>query len=365
MVKTTISLIKADIGSSPGHVTVYEPLMVRAEEIMEKAKDENKIIDFVVFNAGDDTELLLTHNKGVDSEEIHKLAWDTFMTLGKEAREIGLYGAGQDLLKDTFTGNIKGMGPGCAELEIEERPSEPLLFFAMDKTEPGAFNYPIFQMFANPFNTAGLIIDPKLHDGFRFSVMDVCKAKFIDFVCPEEMYDLLALIGAPGQYVIKFIDSKNPDLGRAAAISTDKLALVAGKYVGKDDPVAIVRSQSGFPAVGEVVEAFTLGHMVSGWMRGSHRGPLMPVSLDYSQCVRFDGPPRVVGLGFQLKNGKLIGGVDLFDDPSFDATRDKCNEISDYIRRHGPFEPSRLPLSEMEYTTLPSVLKRFEDRFRD
>ncbi len=365
MVKTTISLIKADIGSSPGHVTVYEPLMVRAEEIMEKAKDENKIIDFVVFNAGDDTELLLTHNKGVDSEEIHKLAWDTFMTLGKEAREIGLYGAGQDLLKDTFTGNIKGMGPGCAELEIEERPSEPLLFFAMDKTEPGAFNYPIFQMFANPFNTAGLIIDPKLHDGFRFSVMDVYKAKFVDFICPEEMYDLLALIGAPGQYVIKFIDSKNPDLGRAAAISTDKLALVAGKYVGKDDPVAIVRSQSGFPAVGEVVEAFTLGHMVSGWMRGSHRGPLMPVSLDYSQCVRFDGPPRVVGLGFQLKNGKLIGGVDLFDDPSFDATRDKCNEISDYIRRHGPFEPSRLPLSEMEYTTLPSVLKRFEDRFRD
>jgi fructose 1,6-bisphosphate aldolase/phosphatase len=89
----------------------------------------------------------------------------------------------------------------------------------------------------------------------------------------------------------------------------------------------------------------------------------MPVSLDYSQCVRFDGPPRVVGLGFQLKNGKLIGGVDLFDDPSFDATRDKCNEISDYIRRHGPFEPSRLPLSEMEYTTLPSVLKKLEDRF--
>jgi fructose 1,6-bisphosphate aldolase/phosphatase len=228
MVKTTISLIKADIGSSPGHVTVYEPLMVRAEELLDKAKDENKIIDFVVFNAGDDTELLLTHNKGVDSEEIHKLAWDTFMTLGKEAREIGLYGAGQDLLKDTFTGNIKGMGPGCAELEIEERPSEPLLFFAMDKTEPGAFNYPIFQMFANPFNTAGLIIDPKLHDGFKFSVMDVYKANFVELVCPDEMYDLLALIGAPGQYVIKYVDSKNPDLGRAAAISTDKLALVAG-----------------------------------------------------------------------------------------------------------------------------------------
>ncbi|MCG3216766.1 MAG: fructose 1,6-bisphosphatase [Candidatus Heimdallarchaeota archaeon] len=363
--KTTISLIKADIGSSPGHVTVYEPLMVKAEELMQEAKDENKIIDFIVFNAGDDTELLMTHQKGVDNEEIHKLAWDIFMQLGKEAREIGLYGAGQDLLKDAFSGNIKGMGPGCAEIEIEERPAEPILVFAMDKTEPGAFNYPIFQMFANPFNTAGLIIDPKLHDGFRFSVMDIYKNQFVDLKCPEEMYDLLALIGAPGQYVVKYVDSKDTNLGRAAAVSTDKLALIAGKYVGKDDPVAIVRSQSGFPAVGEIVEAFTLGHMVSGWMRGSHRGPLMPVSLDFSQCVRFDGPPRVVGLGFQLKNGQFKGGVDLFDDPSFDLTRARVNEIAEYIRRHGPFEPSRLPLSEMEYTTLPGVLKKLQDRFHD
>jgi len=364
-VKTTISLLKADIGSSPGHVTVYEPLMTLAEELMEKAKEENIITDFLVFNAGDDTELLMTHTKGVDNEEIHKLAWDTFMKLGTEAREIGLYGAGQDLLKDTFSGNVKGMGPGCAEMEIEERPAEPILVFAMDKTEPGAFNYPIFQMFANPFNTAGLIIDPKLHDGFNFTVMDVCNNKFLDLSCPNEMYDLLALIGAPGKYVIKQVLSKNPELGLAASISTDKLSLIAGKYVGKDDPVAIIRSQSGFPAVGEIVEAFTLGHLVSGWMRGSHRGPLMPVSLEYSQCVRFDGPPRVVGLGFQLKNGKIIGVVDLFDDPSFDSTREKCNEIAEYMRRHGPFEPGRLPLSEMEYTTLPDVLKKFEGRFRE
>ena len=151
MVKTTISLIKADIGSSPGHVTVYEPLMERAEELLDNAKDENTITDFVVFNAGDDTELLMTHEKGVNNEEIHKLAWDTFMDLANEAKAIGLYGAGQDLLKDTFTGNVKGLGPGIAEMEITERPSEPILVFAMDKTEPGAFNYPIFQMFANPY----------------------------------------------------------------------------------------------------------------------------------------------------------------------------------------------------------------------
>jgi fructose 1,6-bisphosphate aldolase/phosphatase len=31
---------------------------------------------------------------------------------------------------------------------------------------------------------------------------------------------------------------------------------MAGRYVGKDDPVCIVRAQGNFPAVGEVLEPF-------------------------------------------------------------------------------------------------------------
>jgi fructose 1,6-bisphosphate aldolase/phosphatase len=33
------------------------------------------------------------------------------------------------------------------------------------------------------------------------------------------------------------------------------------------------------------------------------------------------------------------------------------------MRRHGPFEPHRLPLEEMEYTTMPQVAKKLEGRF--
>jgi len=123
-----------------------------------------------------------------------------------------------------------------------------------------------------------------------------------------------------------------------------------------------VRCQSGLPAVGEVLEGFSLGHLVAGWMRGSHRGPLMPVPLKYSQCTRFDGPPRVISLGFNIKNGKLVGPRDLFDDPAFDYTRQKAMEITDYMRRHGPFEPQRLSADEMEYTTLPGVLEKLKSR---
>lgn len=38
-------------------------------------------------------------------------------------------------------------------------------------------------------------------------------------------------------------------------------------------------------------------------------------------------------------------------------------EISDYMRRHGSFEPHLLSPEELEYTTLPDVVKKMKDRF--
>ena len=44
-------------------------------------------------------------------------------------KDVKERGAGQDLLKDAFSGNIKGMGPGIAEMEITPRKSEPFLVY--------------------------------------------------------------------------------------------------------------------------------------------------------------------------------------------------------------------------------------------
>jgi len=363
MVETTISVIKADIGSLAGHVIVPDFLMELARKEMKEAVEKKIINDFCVSNAGDDLELIMTHNKGEGCEEVHKLAWDTFIKGTKLGREKKIYAAGQDILSDTFSGNVKGMGPGSAEMTFEERKSDPIAVFMADKTEPGAYNYPLFKIFADPFNTAGLVIDPNLHDGFRFVIQDIHKQVpcFIEMKAPEEMYDILALLGSTGRYTIKKV--YRADGMVTASVSTDKLHAVAGKYVGKDDPVAIVRAHSGLPAMGEVLEAFTLPHLVSGWMRGSHTGPLLPVGLKDSRCTRFDGPPRVVALGFQVSNGMLIGPVDLFDDVAFDISRQRGMEMADYLRRHGPFQPHRLSDDQMEYTTLPKVLTRCANRF--
>jgi len=53
----------------------------------------------------------------------------------------------------------------------------------------------------------------------------------------------------------------------------------------------------------------------------------------------------------------------MFADKSFDHTREQANEMADIMRRHGPFEPHRLPLEGMEYTTMPQVMKKLEGRF--
>ncbi len=367
MSKITVSVIKADIGGYVGHSNTHPHVDEQVEAYLEEHGDV--LEDVHVTNAGDDLQLIMTHREGTDSEEIHELAWDAFSHGTDHAEDLKLYGAGQDLLSDAFSGNVRGLGPGAAELEFTERPSDPLVVFAMDKTEPGAFNMPIYKIFGDPFNTAGLVIDPSMNEGFRFEVWDVQENKKVFLDLPEDMHELLALIGAQSRYVIKRVfpreGNKNDPSEAVAAVSTEKLVDVAGEYVGKDDPVAVVRSQSGLPALGEVTEPFTFPHLVSGWMRGSHMGPVMPVSMKHSQTARFDGPPRCIAAGFQVSDGELIGPRDLFDDPAYDRARKKAGEQADYMRQHGPFEPHRLPLEELEYTTLPEIMEQLSDRWQD
>src|ERR1019366_10755972 len=122
--KLTLSVIKADIGSIAGHVTPSKRLQETvATFVRERAP--GVILDHYISHTGDDIAILMTHTRGEGDEQIHKIAWDAFRAGTDAARQEGLYGAGQDLLKDSFSGNVRGMGPAVAEMEIEERPNEP------------------------------------------------------------------------------------------------------------------------------------------------------------------------------------------------------------------------------------------------
>ncbi|MCW4018365.1 MAG: fructose-1,6-bisphosphatase [Candidatus Bathyarchaeota archaeon] len=367
--KTTISLIKCDVGSLAGHHIVPQPLFRIAQTNLEKEKQTGLINSYFVFNAGDDLELLMVHEKGERHNQIHGLAWNIFKEAADKALALKLYGAGQDILKTAFSGNVCGMGPGVAEMEIDERGADPIVVFAADKTSAGSFNYPLFRIFADPMNTAGLVIDPHMLCGFKFDVVDTVENKTITLKCPEETYELLALIGTVGRYVVSRVCRADDDLVCASS-SVSKLSLIAGKYVGKDDPVMIARAQHGLPAVGEILAPFMHTYFVMGWMRGSHWGPIMPVGLKDSKCTAFDGPPRIVALGFQVSDGGIASDddgnpmiADLFDDPAFELARREAVKEGVTLRRMGEFEPARLGPEEMEYTTIQQVLEKLGKRF--
>ena len=362
--KITLSVIKADIGSIGGHIKPSHDLMeVVRFHIKESGMDLLK--DFHISSTGDDIAILMTHTHGTGNKDIHKLAWDAFIAGTKIAKEQGLYGAGQDLLKSAFSGNVKGMGPAVAEMEIEERPNEPFLFFAADKTEPGAYNLPLYLTFTDPMYNAGLLLSSKINRGFSFNVMDVSYTKgdrIITLNAPEDMYDLAALLRDNDRFVVESVYSR-ASREQAAVVSTTRLHNIAGKYTGKDDPVMLVRSQKDFPATGEILAPYNIGHLVAGFMRGSHVGPLMPVKQN-STISYFDGPPVVSCAAFAVHKGKLTEPADAFDHPYWDHIRNEVSRKATEIRRQGFSGAAMLPYSELEYGGIVEILDRLDKKFR-
>ncbi|MBI2207594.1 MAG: fructose 1,6-bisphosphatase [Candidatus Rokubacteria bacterium] len=359
----TLSVIKADIGSIGGHLAPSERLLASVlDHVRRHGRD--LVLDSYVSHTGDDIAIVMAHTRGEGNETIHRLAWDAFVAGTAVARAQGLYGAGQDLLKDAFSGNVRGMGPAVAEMEIAERPSEPFVFFAADKTDPGAFNLPLYLAFADPMNTPGLLLSPKMARGFRFVIMDVGHAdadRVIELVAPEDLYDIAALLRDPERYVVESVWSRATG-EQAVAVATSRLHNIAGTYTGKDDPVMLVRVQMNFPATGEILAPFAIGHFVAGGMRGSHHVPLMPVRLGTATSW-FDGPPLVSAAAFSMHHGRLTEPVDAFAHPFWDAVRARVADKAMEIRRQGFVGAAMLPMAELEYTGITEKLAALDTRF--
>ena len=154
----TLSVIKADVGGYVGHSSSHPDVIQKAKEKLEHAQGKGLLIDHHVTVCGDDLQLIMTHRHGEDNRRIHRLAWDTFVECTKVAKRLKLHGAGQDLLSDAFSGTVKGMGPGTAEMQFSERQAETIVILMADKTASGAWNLPLYKIFADPFNTIRLVI---------------------------------------------------------------------------------------------------------------------------------------------------------------------------------------------------------------
>ena len=361
--KVTLTAIKADIGSIGGHLVPSTDVIARVDEFIAE-RGKALICDHFTGHTGDDIAVLVTHERGPGDEDVHRLVWEAFKSGTEVAKSQGLYGAGQDLLKDAFSGNVRGLGPAVAELCFEERENEPFLLFTADKTEPGAYSLPLYLAFVDPMYSSGLVLSPTVGQGFTFTVMDVSyteQDRVIEIRTPEEAYDLAALLRDNGRFVVESIRSRATG-EEAVSCGTTRLRNIAGKYVGKDDPVMLVRTQKNFPATGEILAPFEIGHFVAGFMRGSHIGPLMPVKMG-SGVSFFDGPPIVSSLAFCVHDGKLTEPTDVFDHPYWDWVRNKVAEKAHSIREQGFSGAAMLPYADLEYGGIKARMQALEERF--
>lgn len=362
--KITLSAIKADVGGVGGHSKPSSELVSAIRNFIQKHGKDAGVIDTYIGFTGDDTHILLSHMKGTDNPEIHKICFDAFMEATKVAKEQGLYGAGQDLLKTAFSGNVKGMGPGVAEIEFEERPNEAVLLIAADKTEPGAFNLPLYYGFVEVSRSPGLILSDDMRKGVKFTIMDVEHTetdKVIELKTPEEYIDIASLLFNPHRFVVEKIHSRSTN-EQIASVSTTRLHNISGKYSGKDDPVMIVRVQRPFLATEEIGAMFKYAHYVAGDTRGSHNMALMPVKLNSPASVYYCNP-IVTGMYFSMHNGKFTAMGDAFDDPVFDEVRRMAAQKSFAMREQGFVMPAMLPMEEIEYTILKDKIDELEKRF--
>lgn len=373
MKDVTLSLFKADIGSVGGHTEPSQRMLHRVKQDVDDAVQSGLLLDGMVTHTGDDIAITMIHEHGKDAENVHQFAWDCFMDATEVAEEYGLYGAGQDLLVDAPSGNLRGAGPAVAEIELvrdpesEHRPAEVFLTFAADKCSPGAYNYPLYSAFCDPMQSSGLLLKPQIREGFTFTIMDMEATeedRRIELAVPERIWDVAVLLQNPDRYAVEAIHSRHRPDEQVASVSTTRLHNIAGTYTGKDDPVAIVRAQGIFPAPEEIVSPYTLGHYVTGDARGSHVMPLMPVAINTpvtgTYCL-----PLVSCLAFSMDTEGHFSDqyVDLFGNPAWEETRHKVQRKADEWRRQGFIGPTMAEEAELAYTGIVDAIEELSEEF--
>ncbi|MBI3485468.1 fructose 1,6-bisphosphatase [Candidatus Daviesbacteria bacterium] len=387
---------KADVGGVGGHVEVSLRTQATVlDHVLRHNRygDENLPIfrSLIVTHTGDDVCITGIVDGDVikNRQVIDELLWDAFKK-GEEVAYIeGLYGPGQDLKADAFSGNIRGLGPASITLPLPVRdmnPSQTVLLATADKTEPGAYNYLTTGAYLNPdYNTGLLIAESSLSKGYIFEIMDLdtkaqafeegvamTDSKKLEAVMeklgktersillsgPEDYYNIGALTMASSRFVIAKIYTKGNggkpgQLG--VVVSAERLHNIKTSkgftYGGKDDPIMLSLCQGDWPAPGEITSPLVKTPLVAGDCRGSHHLNLYPMPIN-SQTSYWSGPIiSVVTLSINIHTGR-IGAISdqLGQGTPWDTYRAQAaKKMAEFRSAQGYKQPGTLPTDEIEY----------------
>lgn len=373
---------KADIGGIGGHVEVdpeVKALVAKYMLIHNRRADNGQPIfrSMVVTHTGDDVCITVVQEAAVPIGITHQLM-DNALRYGgtPKAFELGLYGPGQDLLTDAFTGNVHGSGIASVTLplpvrEDARRASQTVMVTTADKTDPAALGNWLCRAYFDPnYNTGLLIASSAMARGYEFVVADLdtrAQAREKGLTSPAEVeeymknavgherlivvdnpIDLQRLLLDLNRFVVAQIRTKNGDIG--FTLSAERLHNISGTYSGKDDPVVLALCQGDWPAPGEISSVYLRPKMVAGDCRGSHRFYIRPQHLN-SPTSMWSGPiVTMMLMSVNIHSGRIGSIVDHFaPGTAWDTVRLNVDQANIAMRDHGATEPATLPVNELEY----------------
>ena len=393
LVQRFIKATKADVGGVGGHVVAADEVKsVIAKFVLENNwyGKEPIFTSLIVTHTGDDVAVTGVMTGSVDMSVVDQLMWDALQEGARKAAELGLYGPGQDLVADAFTGNLRGAGPATVALPLpvrKDNASQTVLVSFADKTEPMAFNYYATGAYLLPrFNTGLVIAASKMKRGYLMEIVDLdtkaqaieagahprdqkaldgkmeelakgLQEKVITLRAPEDLYDIEGLCRS-SRYVIARIWSRNEKSERdqlGYVCSAERLHNIKTKkgftYGGKDDPVLLAFAQGDWPAPGEITSPWAAAPMVAGDCRGSHNLHILPMPIN-SQTSYWSGPIlSAITLSVNIHTGRIGAISDQFAlGTPWDEVRRRASDLAIQFRMaHGIRQPATLHEDELEY----------------
>lgn len=394
LIQRYVKATKADVGGVGGHVVAADEVKsIVAKFVLDNNSYGGRPIysSLVVTHTGDDVAVTGIIDEHVDQSVVDELMWDALQEGARKAAELGLYGPGQDLVADAFTGNLRGAGPATVTLPMPVRKdgnaSQTVLLSFCDKTEPMAFNYYATGAYLLPrFNTGLVIASSKMKRGYIFEIVDLdtkaqaieagahprdqkaldgkmeelakgLQEKVIRLRAPEDLFDIEGLCRS-SRFVVARIWSRN-EKGEADQLgyvcSAERLHNIKTKkgftYGGKDDPVLVAFAQGDWPAPGEITSPWAATPMVAGDCRGSHHLHILPMPIN-SQTSYWSGPIiSAVTLSCNIHTGRIGAISDQFAlGTPWDEVRRRASELAIQFRiAHGIRQPATLHEDELEY----------------
>lgn len=392
LVQRLVKATKADIGGVGGHIVAAEEVKAVVTQFIlahNHFQGEPIFTSLIVTHTGDDIAVTGILSERLPTAVVDELLWDAYMAGTDKARELGLYGPGQDLLAEAFTGNLQGLGPATITLPLpvrQDNPSQTVFVSFADKTEPFTFNYYATGAYANPrFNTGLLLASSKMKRGFVFEIVDVdtkaqaiasgvhpndaqaldakmealSKAgeRVITLRAPEDLFDLEGLTKS-SRYVVARIYSRtdHDEKGQLGYIvSAERLHNIKTAkgftYGGKDDPILLALAQSDWPAPGEITSPWANVPIVPGDCRGSHNLPIFPVPVN-SQTSFWSGPIlSALTLSVNIHTGRIGAIADQFalGTPRDWVRQQAAASMVQFRTAHGTRQPATLHEDELEY----------------